>query len=128
MANILDGLLGRVDDPSLRASLQVEVDRMRSTKDFGLVFEKHMPENVRLYSHPARRGLRVVESFGESDATWLVRRVHDGKVTLIDVLVGQFPASQSGITPAVRQHPYCIVRKGLTVICETNPTTTKRRK
>ena len=84
MTNILDGLLGRVDDPSLRAALQVEVDRMRSTKDFGLVFEKHMPENVRLYSHPVRRGLRVEERSGDSDATWLVRRVRDGKATLID--------------------------------------------
>ncbi len=84
MTNILDGLLGRVDDLSLRAALQVEVDRMRSTKDFGLVFEKHMPENVRLYSHPVRRGLRVEERSGDSDATWLVRRVRDGKATLID--------------------------------------------
>jgi adenine-specific DNA-methyltransferase len=84
MTNILDGLLGRVDDPSLRAALQVEVDRMRSTKDFGLVFEKHMPENVRLYSHPVRRGLRVEERSGDSDSTWLVRRVRDGNATLID--------------------------------------------
>ncbi len=128
MTNILDGLLGRVDDPSLRAALQVEVDRMRSTKDFGLVFEKHMPENVRLYSHLVRRGLRVEERSGDSDSTWLVRRVRDGNATLIDVLVGQFPASQSEITPAVRQHPYCIARKGLTVICETNPIRMKRHK
>ena len=84
MTNILDGLLGRVDDLSLRAALQVEVDRMRSIKDFGLVFEKHMPENVRLYSYPVRRGLRVEERSGDSDATWLVRRVRDGKATLID--------------------------------------------
>lgn len=81
---MLDGLLGRVDDPNLRAALQVEVDRLRSTKDFGLVFEKHMPENVRLYSHPVRRGLRVEERSGESDATWLVRRVRDGKAILVD--------------------------------------------
>lgn len=84
MTNVLDGLLGRVEDPSLRAALQVEVDRLRSTKDFGLVFEKHMPENVRLYSHPVRRGLRVEERSGETDSTWLVRRVRDGKATLVD--------------------------------------------
>ena len=84
MTNILDGLLGRVDDPNLRAALQVEVDRLRSTKDFGLVFEKHMPENVRLYSHPVRRGLRVEERSGETDSTWLVRRVRDGNATLVD--------------------------------------------
>ena len=84
MTNILDGLLGRVEDPNLRAALQVEVDRLRSTKDFGLVFEKHMPENVRLYSHPVRRGLRVEERSGETDSTWLVRRVRDGKATLVD--------------------------------------------
>jgi adenine-specific DNA-methyltransferase len=84
MTNILDGLLGRIQDPSLREALQVEVNRLRSTKDFGLVFEKHMPENVRLYSHPVRRGLRVEERSGKTEATWLVKRVRDGKATLVD--------------------------------------------
>jgi adenine-specific DNA-methyltransferase len=84
MTNLLDGLLGRVDDQGLRAALQAEVDRLRRTKDFGLVFEKHMPENVRLYSHPVRRGLRVEERSGETDSTWLVRRVRDGRATLVD--------------------------------------------
>jgi adenine-specific DNA-methyltransferase len=84
VTNVLDGLLGRVDDPSLRAALQTEVDRLRSTKDFGLVFEKHMPENVRLYSHPVRRGLRVEERSGETDSIWNVKRVRDGKATLVD--------------------------------------------
>ena len=83
-SNILDGLIGRIDDQSLRATLQMEVDRLRSTKDFGLVFEKHMPENVRLYSHPVRRGLRVEERSGESDSTWMVGRVREGMATLID--------------------------------------------
>ena len=84
MTNVLDGLLGRIEDPNLRAALQVEVDRLRSTKDFGPVFEKHMPEHVRLYSHPVRRGLRVEERSGETDSTWLVRRMRDGKATLVD--------------------------------------------
>ncbi len=84
MTNVLDGLLAKVDDPGLRAMLQAEVDRLRRTKDFGLVFEKHMPENVRLYSHPVRRGLRVEERSGETDSTWLVRRVRDGRATLVD--------------------------------------------
>jgi len=84
MTNIIDGLISRIDDPSLRAALQVEVDRLRSTKDFGLVFEKHLPENVRLYSHPVRRGLCVEERSGAVDNTWIVRRVRDGVATLID--------------------------------------------
>ena len=84
MTNILDGLLERIEDPSLRAALKTEVDRLRNTKDFGLVFEKHLPENVRLYSHPVRRGLRVEERSGKTDSTWLVRRVREGKATLVD--------------------------------------------
>jgi adenine-specific DNA-methyltransferase len=84
MTNILDGLLGRVDDPALRHALTTEVDRLRSTKDFGLVFERHMPENVRLYSHPVRRGCRVQERATRGDTTWLVRRVNADSATLID--------------------------------------------
>jgi len=83
MTNLIDGLLARVQDQDLRAALIREVDRLRDTKDFGLVFERHVPENVRLYSYPVKRGVTVQERTGTSGTTWFVRRVADGKATLV---------------------------------------------
>ena len=83
MTNILDGLLGRIDDPALRDALTAEVARLRDTKDFGLVFERHLPENVRLYSHPVRRGCNVQDRAANDDTTWHVRRVTDGDAVLV---------------------------------------------
>jgi adenine-specific DNA-methyltransferase len=83
LTNILDGLLGRIDDPALRDALTAEVERLRDTKDFGLVFERHLPENVRLYSHPVRRGCKVQDRATDDETTWLVRRVTNGDAVLV---------------------------------------------
>lgn len=42
----IDDLIASVPDPSLRASLTVEVAKLKSTAKFGLVFERHIPENA----------------------------------------------------------------------------------
>ena len=59
MADELDGLLGRVEDPALRADLRAHIDRLRAKRTFGLVFESHLPERVRLPEHPVRAGAKV---------------------------------------------------------------------
>ncbi len=83
--NVLDGLLARVRDVDLREALAAEVALLRETKDFGLVFERHFPENVRLLSHPVRRGVRVqLRDTTKSEQTWLVGKVKGGEALLID--------------------------------------------
>jgi adenine-specific DNA-methyltransferase len=82
--NALDSLLGRIADPALQAAIHSEVDHLRDTKDFGLVFERHLPEEVRLLSHPIKRGVTVQERKTESDETWVVKTVKAGKATLLD--------------------------------------------
>lgn len=82
--NALDSLLGRIQDASLRSAIETQVARLRENKDFGLVFEKHLPENVRLLSHPVRRGVTVQERKTESLATWTVQSVRSGKATIVD--------------------------------------------
>jgi adenine-specific DNA-methyltransferase len=82
--NVLDGLLARVDDPDLREALSAEVARLRDTKEFGLVFERHFPENVSLQSHPIRRGVRVqLRDTAIGDQSWLVSRIKDDQAVLI---------------------------------------------
>ena len=81
--NAVDSLLSRIDDDDLRDSLQREVDRLRDTKDLGLVFERHLPERVRLLSYPIKRGVEVQDRRSESEETWVVASVKSGVATLV---------------------------------------------
>lgn len=60
MADEFDALIERVDDAGLRSELGAQIDRLRRRREFGLVFESHLPERVRLPDHPIRRGSKVV--------------------------------------------------------------------
>lgn len=48
MAAIND-LIAQIENPVLRARIQTELERMNKQKKFGLVFEEHLPESVKLY-------------------------------------------------------------------------------
>lgn len=82
MADELDVLLEKVDDAALRADLHTAIQRVKAKRSFGLVFESHLPERVRLPDHPIRRGVRVVHRDAD-DEPRLVSRVKDGSATLI---------------------------------------------
>lgn len=59
MSNEIDALLGRVEDPSLRDDLTKQFNLLRRKRQFGLVFEEHLPEFVVLPQHPIHRGTKV---------------------------------------------------------------------
>ncbi len=50
---------------------------MWAKRTFGLVFEDHLPERVRLPDHPVRRGVRVVHRDGSDDESMAVLGVSD---------------------------------------------------
>ncbi|WP_457063361.1 site-specific DNA-methyltransferase [Mycobacteroides abscessus] len=70
--NILDQLISRVPDESLRSHLAREVDLLRGSRHFGLVFDRHLPESVRLVDYPIRKGVRVSLRDESSTDTWIV--------------------------------------------------------
>lgn len=70
--SILDIAIANVTDPGLRATLTREVDRLRSARHFGLVFDRHLPESVRLPEHSIRRGVCVALRDESSPQTWRV--------------------------------------------------------
>lgn len=70
--NILDQLISRVPDESLRSHLSREVDLLRGSRHFGLVFDRHLPESVRLVDYPIRKGVRVSLRDESSTETWIV--------------------------------------------------------
>jgi len=89
MANELDALLSRVEDETLRQDLKVQIDRLQRKRQFGLVFEEHLPERVILPQHPIRRGTKVVlrEHGADSDPR-LVLKVVD-EVAALAALEGE---------------------------------------
>jgi hypothetical protein len=60
MRSEVDVLLDKIEDPVLRTDLGLQVQRLRARRTYGLVFETHLPERVRLPEHPIRVGARVV--------------------------------------------------------------------
>ena len=71
----LDDLLDRVQDRALRADLEREIAPLRSDQSLGLVFERHLPERVRLHGQPIRRGLTVHVRTDAEQVDWRVVRV-----------------------------------------------------
>ena len=57
MRTEIDVLLSRIEHEALRAELRSQIGRLQSRRTFGLVFESHLPERVRLREHPLRLGM-----------------------------------------------------------------------
>lgn len=76
MAAIND-LIAQIENPELRARIQAELDRMNKQKKFGLVFEEHLPESVKLFDLPVKKGELVTEKKG-GKSVYKVLSVSDG--------------------------------------------------
>lgn len=87
-SNVLDQLISRIDDETLRARLAQEVDLLRGSRRFGLVFDRHLPESIRLPDHPIRKGIRVALRDESSTETWTVDRFTD-RTREVAVLSGE---------------------------------------
>ncbi|MEQ1703749.1 MAG: DNA methyltransferase, partial [Ilumatobacteraceae bacterium] len=83
MADELDVLLEKVADPGLRAELRAAVDKVRAKRSFGLVFESHLPERVRLPEYPVRRGTKVVRRADKGDGPMKVEGVQRGQAIVV---------------------------------------------
>lgn len=80
MSNELQSLLARVEDtdPATAKALRRHIEALQGRRQFGLNFERHMPESVALTGRPISVGdkVRFLPPRGEteagSDATWIV--------------------------------------------------------
>ncbi|MDX2252176.1 MAG: hypothetical protein NW202_07815 [Nitrospira sp.] len=52
----LEDLIAKIPDERLRKAIEGEIKALKKTKKFGLVFEEHLPETVRLPRLPVREG------------------------------------------------------------------------
>ena len=82
MAAIND-LISQIDNKELRDRILLELEKMNKQKKFGLVFEEHLPESVKLYDVPVKKGAFVMEKAG-GKSVYKVLSIADGVTECID--------------------------------------------
>ena len=80
MAKIED-LIAKIPDERLRKAIEGEIKALKKTKKFGLVFEEHLPETVRLPRLPVREGELVSLKREPGNQLWRVRAIRKGIAT-----------------------------------------------
>lgn len=79
---LIDALLDKISNESLRRELREEVDQLLAKQSYGLVFQKHQPETVELHSHAVRRNAKVRIKAEDGDELYVVERVRNGVATI----------------------------------------------
>src|SRR5260370_22535255 len=77
----IENLVGKITSERLRKAIDSEVRALKKTKKFGLVFEEHLPETVRLPLLAVRAGEQVALKRESGNELWRVKRVYRGTAT-----------------------------------------------
>lgn len=76
---LLQDLIKKIDDQTLRQQIIAEVGKLSKQKKFGLVFEEHLPECTPLYGMEIRRDSKVALKTGQVSDLYIVESIKDGK-------------------------------------------------
>lgn len=79
----LHELIEKIENPELRAQIAEAAKRALKHKQFGLVFEEHLPECTLLYDIPVRKGLKVSVRNGKANETYTVLKIENGVATCL---------------------------------------------
>lgn len=79
----LHELIEKIENPELRAQIADAAKRALKHKQFGLVFEEHLPECTPLYDIPVRKGLKVSVRNGKANETYTVLKIENGMATCL---------------------------------------------
>ncbi len=112
MAHV-DKLLERIPDPHLRAQIADEVAKLVEHKDFGLVFQRHLPEDLEVPGTRPRRGdiVRLRDDAGKQNYVALSTR--GGVATIIAVDAAK--QTIDGSEPATYENDQLVVVKDFSV-------------
>jgi len=72
----LEDLVSQIPDERLRKGVAAEVKALKKTKRFGLVFEEHLPETVRLPRLPVKPGELVALKVESGNRPWRVKSIN----------------------------------------------------
>jgi adenine-specific DNA-methyltransferase len=90
MAKIED-LIAQIPDERLRKGIAAEVKALKRTKRFGLVFEEHLPETVRLPRVTVKLGELVALKRESGNQLWRVKSIHKN-IAICDGAVEGYPS------------------------------------
>jgi len=90
----LEDLIAQIPDERLRKDIAGEVKVLKKTKHFGLVFEEHLPETVRLPQLPIRPGEHVALKRQPGNERWLVKSLHSGLASCERKAEGEHPVGK----------------------------------
>ncbi|MFC7751604.1 site-specific DNA-methyltransferase [Paenibacillus thermoaerophilus] len=79
----IEEMIDQISDPELRKVISDEVKKLKENKQFGLVFEHHIPEVVPVYNAPIRPKARVAKKTGKLNETFRVKRILNDKVEMV---------------------------------------------
>ena len=72
---LLQDLINKIDDPTLRQRIMAEVGKLTKQKKFGLVFEEHLPECTPLYDVGIKVDSKVALKNGQVSDIYIVRSI-----------------------------------------------------
>ena len=90
MAKIED-LIAQIPDERLRKGIAAEVKALKKTKKFGLVFEEHLPETVRLPRLTVKPGELVALKRESGNQLWRVKSIYKN-IGICDGAVEGYPS------------------------------------
>lgn len=105
-SNLLDVLVAQIDDENLRSRVAREIELLRGSRRFGLVFDRHLPESVRLPGHPVRKGVAVtLRDESQPAVAWRVTGFTDTsrKVAVLDSDGGERPVTDLVVIRGLRK-------------------------
>ena len=82
-------LLAQVQDESLRARLEDEINKLSKQKKFGLVFEEHLPECTPLYDIPVKVGASVAKKDGKVSDMYIVTAINGDTANCVSKAYGE---------------------------------------
>jgi adenine-specific DNA-methyltransferase len=101
MAKIED-LIAQIPDERLKKAIAVEVRALKKNKKFGLVFDEHLPETVRLPSLPIREGELVARKRESGNELWRVKTI-DKDIAKLERVIEPSQPSDKAIELSVKE-------------------------
>ena len=102
MAKIED-LIAQIPDGRLKKAIGAEVRELKKNKKFGLVFEEHVPETLRLPKLPVKEGELVAKKRESGNDLWRVKVVRKGIATLERAVEGYPLPKDTGVEVPVSE-------------------------
>lgn len=102
MAKIED-LVAQIPDERLKKAIGAEVRELKKKKTFGLVFEEHLPETVRLPKLPVREGELVAKKREAGNELWRVKSIRKGIAELEKAVEGYPLPKEAGIEAPINE-------------------------